>query len=79
MNLIFFADPTILHPIGDPVGPVRRERPAVGGVDELLSGGLGVVNRLFHILPADSPLLHESLDFLGDIQTHLFTRGYLPL
>jgi hypothetical protein len=71
IHMIIFADPTVFHPIGDPVRPKRCERPAGVGVDELFPGGLGMVDCLSHVLPQDPATLHNRLDFLGDMQTYL--------
>jgi hypothetical protein len=79
MDLIVFTDPTVFHPVGDPVRPVGGERPAGGRVDELLPGGLGMVDCLLHVLPQDPPILHEALDFLGDMQTYLLICIHLSL
>jgi hypothetical protein len=51
MNTIVFFDLTVFHPVCDSVRPQGRERPVGGRVDELLSGGLGMVDCLLHVLP----------------------------
>ena len=79
MNLIVFTDQTVFHPVGDSVRPQGCERPAGGRVDELLPGGLGMVDCLLHVLPQDPPILHKTLDFLGDMQTYLFICIHLFL
>jgi hypothetical protein len=79
MDLIVFTGPTIFHPVGDPIGPRRCERPAGGRVDELFPGGLGMVDCLLQFLRQDPPVLHKTLDFLGDMQTYLFICIHLFL
>ena len=71
MDLIALADPTVFYPVSNPIWPQGCERPAGGRVDELLPGGLGVVNRLLQILPQDVSILDKTLHFLGDVQTYL--------
>jgi hypothetical protein len=71
MDLIVFTDLTIFHPVGDPVRPQRCERPASGRVDELVPGGLGMVDCLLHVFLEDPPIPHEALDVLKDMQTYL--------
>jgi hypothetical protein len=79
MDLIVFTDPTVFHPVSDSVRPLGGEKPAGGRVDELLPGGLGMVDCLLHVLPQDPPILHEALDFLGDMQTYLLICIHLFL
>jgi hypothetical protein len=79
MDLIVFADPTVFHPVGDPVRSQECERPAGGRVDELLPGGFGVVDCSLQVFLQDPPDLHKTLDFLGDVQTYLLRCVHLVL
>jgi hypothetical protein len=71
MDLIVFIDPTVFYPVGNPSRPMGCERPAGGRVDELLPGSLGMVDCLLQVLPQNPPILHKTLDLLGDMQTYL--------
>jgi hypothetical protein len=71
MDLIVFTNLTVFNPIGDPVWSQGCKRPAGGRVDELFPGSLGMVDCLLHVLPQDPSTLHNTLDFLGDMQTYL--------
>jgi hypothetical protein len=79
MHLKVFADPAVFHPVGDPIRPQKGERPAIGRVDELLPGGLAMMDRLLHVLPQDPPIPHKTLDFTGDMQTYLLICIHLFL
>jgi hypothetical protein len=71
MNLILFTDPTVFHPVGDPVRPQECKRSTGDRVDELLPSGLTMMDCLLEVLPQDPPIFHKMLDFLGDVQTYL--------
>jgi len=72
MNLTVFANHAVFHPVGDPSWPQKCERPASGGVDELLPGAFGMMDCILQILHQDSPILHKTLDFFRNMQTGLY-------
>jgi hypothetical protein len=79
MDLIVLADPTVFHPIGDPPRSIGCERPAGRRIDELLPGGLGMVDCHLQVFAFDPPTLNKTLNFLGNAQTYLLVFIHLFL
>jgi len=67
MDSIGFTNLTVFHPVGYPPRPKRCEGSACGRVDELLPGGLCMMDCLLQVLPKDMPVINETFDFLGDL------------
>ena len=79
MDQIGVTYPAVFHPVGYPPRSERCEGPDGGRVDELLPGGLCMVDGLLKVLTQDMPLINESFDFLGDLQTYLLMCFHLSL